>query len=66
MIIKDFTEPELDVFREKCNFSELESIVFEQRSKGRTLQEIADTYSISIDYVRKLSQKVNKKIIKIL
>ena len=22
MIIKDFTEPELDVFREKCNFSE--------------------------------------------
>lgn len=31
MIIKDFTEPELDVFREKCNFSELESIVFEQR-----------------------------------
>lgn len=66
MIIKDFTEPELDVFREKCNFSELESIVFEQRPKGRTLQEIADTYSISIDYVRKLSQKVNKKIIKVL
>lgn len=55
-----------DVFREKCNFSELESIVFEQRSKGRTLQEIADTYSISLDYVRKLSQKVNKKIIKVL
>ena len=66
MIIQDFTEPELDIFREKCNFSELESIVFEHRARGHTLQEIADTFSISIDYTRKLSQKVNKKIIKVL
>lgn len=66
MIIQDFTEPELDIFREKCNFSELESIVFEYRARGHTLQEIADTFSISIDYTRKLSQKVNKKIIKVL
>lgn len=48
MIIQDFTEPELDIFREKCNFSELESIVFEHRARGYTLQEIADTFSISI------------------
>lgn len=66
MIIQDFTEPELDIFREKCNFSELESIVFEHRAHEYTLQEIADTFNISIDYTRKLSQKVNKKIIKVL
>lgn len=61
MIIKDFTEPELQIFREKCNFTDLESIVFENRSKGMTLQEIADNYNFSVDYARKLSQKVNKK-----
>lgn len=66
MIIKDFTEPELQIFREKCNFTDLESIVFENRSKGMTLQEIADNYNFSVDYARKLSQKVNKKIIKVL
>ena len=66
MMIKDFTEPELQIFREKCNFTELESIVCENRAKGRTLQEIADNYNFSVDYARKLSQKVNKKIIKVL
>lgn len=66
MVIKDFTEPELQVFREKCNFTDLELIVFENRVRGRTLQEIADNYNFSIDYARKLSQKVNKKIIKVL
>lgn len=66
MVIKDFTEPELQGFREKCNFTDLELIVFENRARGRTLQEIADNYNFSIDYARKLSQKVNKKIIKVL
>lgn len=66
MVIKDFTEPELQIFREKCNFTDLELIVFENRAKRGTLQEIADNYNFSIDYARKLSQKVNKKIIKVL
>lgn len=66
MTISDFTVPELNYLRENCNFVNLEIEVFEQRSKGITLEQIADNLHISIDYVRKLSQRVNKKIIKVI
>ena len=66
MVISDFTKPELDYLRENCNFVNLEIDLFERRSQGDTLETIADDLSISIDYARKLSQKVNKKIIKVL
>lgn len=66
MTISDFTKPELDYLRENCNFVNLELDLFEKRSKGETLEQIAEDLNISIDYARKISQKVNKKIIKIL
>nr|DAR86724.1 MAG TPA: ECF sigma factor [Caudoviricetes sp.] len=66
MVISDFTKPELDYLRENCNFVNLEIDLFERRSQGDTLETIADDLNISIDYARKLSQKVNKKIIKVL
>lgn len=66
MTISDFTKPELDYFRENCNFVNLEIELFEKRSKGETLEKIAEDLNISVDYARKISQKVNKKIIKIL
>lgn len=66
MVISDFTKPELDYLRENCNFVNLEIDLFERRSQGDTLKTIADDLNISIDYARKLSQKVNKKIIKVL
>ncbi len=66
MVISDFTKPELDYLRENCNFVNLEIDLFEKRSRGATLETIADDLNISIDYARKLSQKVNKKIIKVL
>lgn len=66
MTISDFTVPELDYLRSQCNFVNLEIDVFEQRSKGITLETIAENLNISVDYARKLSQKVNKKIIKVL
>ena len=66
MIIKDFTEPELDYFRKMCNFVGDESLLFELRSKGSTIEEIAEKLNMSVDGTKKLSQKVNKKIIKVL
>ena len=62
MIISDFTVPELNYLRKQCNFVNLEIDVFEQRSEGKTLEQIAENLHISVDYVRKLSQKVNKNV----
>lgn len=66
MTISNFTNPELDYFRNKCNFVNYELDVFELRSKGYTLEYISEHLNISPDYVRKISQKVNKKILKVL
>lgn len=62
MIISDFTKPELDYLRENCNFVRYEKDVFEMRSEGFTLSEIAYELNLSIDWVRRISVKVNKKI----
>lgn len=66
MIIADFTTPELNYFRENCNFVGMEIKVFEMRSKGISLEEIAEELNMSVDGVKKISRKVNKKIIKVL
>ena len=66
MIIADFTELELEHFRKSCNFSILEGYLFDLRAKGLTLDEIAERLNISKDWAGKLSQKVNKKIIKVI
>lgn len=66
MIISDFTAPELDYLRQNCNFVNMERELFERRSSGETLETIADELCISIDCARRISQKVNKKIIKVL
>ena len=66
MIISDFTEPELDYFRNNCNFVNLEITIFEERAKGVPLEQIAEDINISYDYARQLSRKVNKKILKVL
>ena len=41
MIISDFTKPELDYFRANCNFVNYEIPIFEMRSEGKPLEEIA-------------------------
>lgn len=66
MTISNFTKPELDYFRNNCNFVNLEVDVFELRSSGYTLEYIAEKLNISPDYARKISQRVNKKIIKVI
>lgn len=66
MTISEFTKPELDYFRQNCNFVNLEIKLFEERAKGISLEQIAEDLHISYDYVRQLTRKVNKKILKVL
>ena len=66
MTISEFTKPELDHFRQNCNFVNLEIKLFEERAKGISLEQIAENLHISYDYARQLSRKVNKKILKVL
>ena len=66
MIISEFTLPELEYFRKNCNFVGIEAQVFELRSRGRSLEQIAELLHLSVDGVKKISRKVNKKIIKVL
>ena len=66
MIISDFTVSELDYFRDKCNFVNLEISVFEKRAKGISLGQIAEDLNISYDYARKISRKVNNKILRVV
>lgn len=66
MNVKDFTKPELDFFRENCNFVGVERDIFELRSQGIPLEEIAEQVNMSVDGVKKASRRVNKKIIKVI
>ncbi len=66
MKIDHFTTPELDYLRKQCNFVNYEITMFEMRSRGHTIEEVAEELDISMDYAYKISQRVNRKIIKIL
>lgn len=65
MIISDFTGIELDVLRQTCNFVCNEKMVFELRSQGLCLEEIAEILDLSVEGVKKISRKVNKKIARV-
>ena len=62
MIISEFTKPELDMFRDNCNFVGRELDLFEMRSRDIPLEVIAEELNLTADGVKKTSQKVNRKI----
>lgn len=66
MTIANFTVPEIEYFRKNCNFVGDELLVFELRSRDVSLAEIAAILSITQDKAKKLSCKVNKKILKVI
>lgn len=66
MVVSDFTVPELERFREKCNFVGHEIKVFELRSKGVPLERIAEEMNMSYEGIKKVSRKVNNKINRVL
>lgn len=66
MIISNFTKPEIDYLLKNCNFTKQEESLFKLRASGISLDLIADDMNISRDWVGKLSQKVNRKILKVI
>lgn len=66
MKIRDFTVPELDRFRELCNFTEDELQYFNLRSRDKSNVEISLTMNISTAQVSKLSKRVKSKMIRII
>lgn len=65
MKIYDFTVPELNYFRQNCNFTREERMLFEYRSKNIPLEQCAELMSVSVSTVKRLSRKVNSKIIRV-
>ena len=62
MKIKRFIEPELELYRKPCNFVGDEVDVFELRSKGVPLEEIAEIKGYTLDGIKKVSKDVSDKI----
>ena len=65
MKVYDFTVPELNYFREQCNFTEDERTLFEYRSRTIPLEQCAELMNVSVSTVKRLSRKVNSKIIRV-
>lgn len=62
MKVSSFTKPQLDYFRENCNFVNDEIAVFELRSQGVGLEEIAERLKFTYDGIKRVSREVNRKI----
>lgn len=64
--IRDFTVPELDMFRKLCNFTDSELQYFELRAKDKSNVEISMALHVSEAQVSKLAKRVKSKIIRVL
>lgn len=66
MQIYDFTVPELNKFRELCNFSDDEMSYFNFRAKHKSNVFIAMEMHVSEAQVSKLAKRVKSKMLRIL
>ena len=66
MKIRDFTKPELDKFRELCNFTDDELEYFNLRARDCTNIQIALSMCISEAQVSKLAKRVKSKMIRVI
>jgi transcriptional regulator len=62
MNVSRFTVPELEYFRAYCNFIGEERTVFDLRSQGVPLEEIAEKLNYTYDGIKKVSRRINDKI----
>ena len=65
MNITSFTVPELNYFREYCNFTKDEKTLFEYRVQEYSLETCAEMMNISVSTVKRISRRINNKIIKV-
>lgn len=66
MKLRDFTKPELDKFRELCNFTEQERAYFDLKASDLSNVQIAFALSVSEAQVSKLARRVKNKILRIV
>ena len=66
MKIRDFTKPELDKFRELCNFTDDELEYFNLRARDCSNVEIALRMCVSEAQVSKLAKRVKSKMIRVI
>lgn len=66
MKLRDFTKPELDKFRELCNFTEQERAYFDLKASDLSNVQIAFALNVSEAQVSKLARRVKNKIIRIV
>jgi DNA-directed RNA polymerase specialized sigma24 family protein len=62
LIISELTLSEADYLQAVCNFTPDENELFELRLQGVSLDECAERMHRTLDSVKQLSRKVNKKI----
>lgn len=62
MQIRDLTMSEADYLQAVCNFTKDENTLFELRLQDVPLEECAERMNISVPTVKRISQRVNKKI----
>ena len=65
-IKNEFTEPECDFFREKCNFTDEELMVFDLRVKNHSIIEIQHKLNMSESMVNRRIRNIKKKIYKVM
>ena len=65
MKIVDFTLPELNHFRENCNFTRDEKTLFEYRVQEYPLEECAELMNVSVSTVKRINKRVKNKIIRV-
>jgi len=66
MRICDFTKPELEYFREQCNFTDCERRAFDMKAKDCTNIQIAMELNVSESTVAVTMRRVRTKITKVL
>lgn len=60
-----FTRREIDFFLQECNFTPDEEILFRMRCKDYSLEFCAEKMNISLPTAKRLSRRVNNKIIRV-
>ena len=64
MQIRDFTKSEADYLQTVCNFTKDENTLFELRLQEVPLEDCAERMNISVPTVKRISQRVNSKILR--
>lgn len=64
--IPDFTKQEIDYIKENANFTTQESALFELRNKEYSFERCAELMNISVSTAYRISNKMKKKIIKVI